>query len=511
VLEEQRLPNEGTEAARPRQPVAEGLDSPPSVNSQSRKEKPSRTAERYNSGSIGLRILRMAVANMSSEIGGNGKEPVFEVPIQALEEALGRTFRPADLEDIDIGFEECESLYAALNAYHQNNRIQPVATANTVRPNLSFVSLAQGVIVERALPPYAAGSYLPRNGEYEIPVDEITRTLLFADAVVIEDPIFAFCRAVLSRNWMEARPSFSLLEESLQQLARFRPLLEQRLLRLTAYFPDAVENFSADIPKMGKDGMAVRDVTAATNYRDARVLRLITEKVPDRAQVGSEEWRSFIRSVTDKEGSDFQWLYRQAESLVYGTVDPDAYCPHLPNDYQYAVFNKLLARNAKSADLDIGTMMELNSGCAADPAKINIDDLVRIRRDEQVFNEWRELVRVSVNAAQLRKEDGKGKLEVFKNEMKNRGRNWQSNFQKYNKGKLKDLMTVSKEVSVGGFKAAVAAGAGAAFDPTGISVLGGLFYGLYKSARNVEKAADRKAAEAAALSFLTVIRDTPPS
>ena len=42
-------------------------------------------------------------------------------------------------------------------------------------------------------------------------------------------------------------------------------------------------------------------------------------------------------------------------------------------------------------------------------------------------------------------------------------------------------------------------------------VLGGLFYGLYKSARNVAKAANRKAAEAAALSFFTVIRDTQPS
>jgi hypothetical protein len=42
------------------------------------------------------------------------------------------------------------------------------------------------------------------------------------------------------------------------------------------------------------------------------------------------------------------------------------------------------------------------------------------------------------------------------------------------------------------------------------AVLGGLFYGLYKSARNVAKA-NRKAAEAAALSFFTVIRDTQPS
>src|SRR6266436_5003294 len=156
---------------------------------------------------------------MSSEIGGNAKDPVFEVPIQALEEALGRTFRSADLEDIDLGFEDCERLYTALYAYHQNNRVQPVVDANTVRPNLSFVTLAQGVIVDRALPPYAPGDFLPRNGELGIPVDEIKRTLLFADAVVIEDPIFAFCRGILCTTWMEACPAFSVLTKSLQELA----------------------------------------------------------------------------------------------------------------------------------------------------------------------------------------------------------------------------------------------------------------------------------------------------
>ena len=387
---------------------------------------------------------------MSSEIGGNAKDPVFEVPIQALEEALGRTFRSADLEDIDLGFEDCERLYTALYAYHQNNRVQPVVDANTVRPNLSFVTLAQGVIVDRALPPYAPGDFLPRNGELGIPVDEIKRTLLFADAVVIEDPIFAFCRGILCTTWMEACPAFSVLTKSLQELATLRQLLEKRLLRLTAYFPAPVETFGDDVPVAATGGIFASDVLAATDYHDGRVLRLIADKTPDRTQISSDEWRLFIRNVMDEEGDDFEWLYRQAESLVYAAVDPDAYCPHLPTPYQYAIFNKLLERNAKTADLDIGTMMELNSGCAADPSKMDVDDLVRIRRDEQVFNEWRELVRVSVNAAQLRKEDGKDKLEAFKNEMKNRGRNWQSNFQKYNKGKLKDLMTVSKEVSVGG-------------------------------------------------------------
>ena len=73
------------------------------------------------------------------------------------------------------------------------------------------------------------------------------------------------------------------------------------------------------------------------------------------------------------------------------------------------------------------------------------------------------------------------------------------------------MMTVSKEVSVGSFKAATGVGAGALLDPTGLTALGSLFYGLYKSSRSMEEAVDRKAAEAAALSFFTAIRETSPS
>lgn len=56
------------------------------------------------------------------------------------------------MEGLELGCEDCERLYTALYWYHQNNRIQPVADEKTVRPNLSFVSLAHGVLVERNIP-----------------------------------------------------------------------------------------------------------------------------------------------------------------------------------------------------------------------------------------------------------------------------------------------------------------------------------------------------------------------
>jgi hypothetical protein len=397
--------------------------------------------------------------DQASKAGPAPGEPVFEVPIQTLEEALERPFLPDDLKDIDLEMEDCERLYNVLYAYHQDNRIQPVATANTVRPNLSFVSLASGVVVDRSTPPYVAGTYLPRNGEFRVPIEEIKSTLLFADAVVIEDPVFAFCRAVMCTRYMEAIPAYHVLEENLQQLAALRPLLEKRLLRLTSYFPEPVKVSRQDTPRQPDGTFVVGDFAAATAYRDERVLKLVAGDgpVPDFARVSADERRLFIRDLMRQDGDKFQWLYRQAESLVFGTADPDAYCPHLPGEYQYGIYKELLKRNAKRIDdLNVQVVMELNSGCAIDPDRIKLDELLDIRRDEQVFSSWRELVRQAVNMAEARKQEDVARLDIFKDEVSNRGRDWQANFQKYNKGRLKDVMTASKEVSIGSFKALLA-------------------------------------------------------
>jgi len=312
---------------------------------------------------------------------------------------------------------------------------------------------------------------------------------------------------------MEDFPPLDFLEKSLQQLATLRPLLEKRLLRLTAFFPAPIENWGTDIPELADGAIVIGDAAAATMYRDDRILRLVAadKQLPNFFGVGFDQRRRFIRELMDEAGPDFQWFYRQAESIVYGEVDPDAYCPHLPNDFQCDVFKKLLLRNARIENLNVQVVMELNSGCATDPEKIDVAELLDIRRDEQVFSSWRELVRESVHMAEARKQDNVTKLDTFKNEVSNRSRDWQANFQKYNKGRLKDVMTVSQEMSVGSFRAAAGVGAGALLDPTGLMALGSLFYGLYKSARNLETAVDQRAAEAAALSFFTAIHDTPAS
>jgi hypothetical protein len=310
---------------------------------------------------------------------------------------------------------------------------------------------------------------------------------------------------------MEAIPAFHVLEENLQQLAELRPLLEKRLLRLTAYFPEPVTVSRDDIPH-ASGVIAVGDVLAATSYHDERVLKLVAgnRPVPSLGQIGAEERRQFIRDLMKQEGEKFEWLYRQAESLVFGTADPDAYCPHLPSEYQYKIYTELLNRNVKNIDnLNLQVVMDLNSGCAVDPDKIEVEELVDIRRDEQVFSSWRELVRQSVRMAEGRKPEDVSQLALFKDEVSNRGRDWQANFQKYNKGRLKDVMTASREVSIGGMKALAGAGAGTLIDPSGLLALGSLFYGLYKSALNIEKAVGRRTAEAAALSFFTAVRDTP--
>lgn len=433
-------------------------------------------------------------------------EPAFEVPIQALGETLGREFFPGNLKKLDLKTEDCHRLHDALYAYHRNNRIMPVDSPDTVRPNLSFVSTARGLIVERGTAHYPEASYLPRNGAFAIPVEDIKRTLLFTDAVVIEDPVFAFCRAVTCSRYHESIPPLAVLERLLLQLAELRPLLERRLLRLTAFLPVPVENALGDIPQAEDGAVSPGDVADATIYGDDRALALVAagRAVPP----GRGPRRSFVRDLQRADGDDFEWLYRQAESLLYGQVDAGAYSPHLPNDYQYAVFKKLLLRNGQNIDPGARVAMELTSGCAVDPDKIGIGELVDIHRNEAVFAAWRELVRQSVNAAVDRKDSGVSSLDAFREEVNNRGREWRANFQRYNKGRLGDALTAAREVEVGSIKAIAASAA--AIMALGLHYLPALklMYKIPEVALKIQDIAGRRAAETAALSFFTAVRDT---
>jgi hypothetical protein len=432
-------------------------------------------------------------------------EPEFEVPIQLLEELLGRPFLPEHLAGNILGYDDLERIYHALYGYHTRNRIQPVESTDTVRPNLSFVADPSGVAIERDVHPYSKGSYLPRNGQLNIPIDDIKRTLLFADAVVIEDPIFAFCRAVVcssSHDYVHLH----LLEDLIRELAGLRPLLEQRLLRVTAYFPEPVEGFDGDLAysDIGTSAGSYHD------YADERVLRLIfsDDRLKALSTAGVEE-RARIIEQLEVEEPDLHWLYQQAQSIRFGILDHAAYCPHLPNDYQYDLFHKLLSRNTvRVPTLDVRTLMELTSGCAPDPDKIQVAELLDIRRNGEVFSDWRELIRASIAMATLRKNDRETQLLLLKEEVKNRAREWRAKFQKFNKGRLADVVTLSKEISIGGVKSVATSHAGSLLDASGLLSFGSLFYGLYKAARKIEDGVNRRASEAAALSFFTAIRDT---
>lgn len=187
------------------------------------------------------------------------------------------------------------------------------------------------------------------------------------------------------------------------------------------------------------------------------------------------------------------------------------YSPYLPTDYLYKVYCKLIDNNAKKVarDLSVKTLMELNAGCATDSLKVKVEELVQIRRDEEVFGKWRELVRQSVLNMQTMQYDNVDKIFAFQEEMKQKEREWRATFQKYNKGALKDAMAIGSQVSVSGFMTTLATSGSALIEPSGLLAFGSLCYGVYKSSTKIEKEFKRKTAEAAALSFFTAIRDSP--
>ncbi|TMH12904.1 MAG: hypothetical protein E6H65_05020 [Betaproteobacteria bacterium] len=161
----------------------------------------------------------------------------FAVPLQVLDDALGFPLTPQYVHKAKPDLALCERLYFALRDYHRRNTIQPL-DRRFHRPNLSFVGAGSSVLVNTAFDGYAVNSFIPRNGETTLPIDDIKRALVYADAVIVEDPVFAFCRMVMCHRLQEAKPSFRALTQALEQLAQMRPLLEHQLLRLTAYFPE---------------------------------------------------------------------------------------------------------------------------------------------------------------------------------------------------------------------------------------------------------------------------------
>ncbi len=435
--------------------------------------------------------------------------PMYEVPIEPIEVALERSLEPKELASAELGFSDCERLYHSLLKYHQNNRIQ-TADPEVLRPNLSFVGLNSGLLVQRACPPYAEGTFVPRNGRLDVPVEDVKRTLLFADAAVIEDPVFAFCRGVMCRNWHEAVPSFATLRQALVDIATLRPLLEKRLLRITAFLPDPVRIDHNRIPRDARGAISGMDVGLETDYRDDRVIAMaFAKELPtDFFELPIGDRRLQLRNLWDKLGEEFEWLYRQAEGIVYSIVDHRAFCPYLPNEFQYQIYEKLLTANADRLkdNLSLRYLLDLNSGCAVDPDRIGINELVDIRANEQVFATWREIVRQGLKTSRVVTSRAETSVAEFQHDVSEREREWKATFQQYNKGRVADVITMVKQVKISGFSVALSAGL---LDPSGLLAFGVLCWGVHKSARAVERAIERRKAEAAALSFFAAIREGP--
>lgn len=374
----------------------------------------------------------------------------YEHPVVVLEQVLGTSFRPEHLQGLKVDLALCEKLYFALRDFHRHNRVAEI-DLHLHRPNLSFVGRHDGVLVNTAFDGYTPGSFIPRNGDLTIPIDDIKRTLLFADAVVVEDPVFAFCRAVMCHRFQEAQPGFHVLRRALLDLAGMRELLENRLVRLTAYFPAAVEDVSAAIPRRG-GAVVVGEVAAATSHQDPEVLRLVAGAAgdPERWKVALADRIALIRQLRNEEGEDFDWFYQQAESILYGRQDGLAYSPYLPTEYMYRVFAKLLARNSeRSVDPFLRYVTELNSGFVVDPEKIRLQELADIRSSEEVFARWRKTVREALTSARTGVEQTVLNANAFRREMTERQREWAALHQRYHKGRIADIAKAGNEISVG--------------------------------------------------------------
>lgn len=416
-----------------------------------------------------------------------------ESPLSLLDDALGVPLMPQHIAQADLDLDLCQDLYYRLRDFHRHNRIQPI-DRRQLRPNLSFVGLGQGVLVNTEFDGYSPGSYIPRNGELTVPLDDIKTALLFTDAVVIEDPVFAFCRAVMCHRFQEAQPSWPTLAKALADLAQMRTLLEMRLVRLVAYFPQPVLAVASKVPR-SDHGIHVADVMAATNYNDPTVLALV-------AGSGPVTRTPSLRRLMQQHPDDFEWLYRQAESIVHAQVDRDAYAPFLPAAYQYDVFAKLCRINGKQGPHEkLWKLSELNSGCVPDPEKVSFDDLVKVRLNEEVFKTWRDMANDATAAAT----QGVGiDATEFRRRMDDHQDRWESEMRRYKGPWLKDALALGTQVSLGALAGLVktAANGTPSLDSIGDTLLGPV--------KGTHDEVLRRGAEAAMAGCFAAIRPIAP-
>ena len=381
----------------------------------------------------------------------------FAVPLQVLDDALGFPLTPQYVHKAKPDLALCERLYFALRDYHRRNTIQPL-DRRFHRPNLSFVGAGSSVLVNTAFDGYAVNSFIPRNGETTLPIDDIKRALVYADAVIVEDPVFAFCRMVMCHRLQEAKPSFRALTQALEQLAQMRPLLEHQLLRLTAYFPEPIPEVWRNLPSGAGGPISVRDMLAGTDYQDPRVLAVLdTEE--SLATVAGDDRRGTTLAISElmkKYGDDFKPLYRQAESVIYARQHGEAYAPFLAGRSQRRTFERLMTLMPEVKDgRRIRHLAQLNTRGVIDPSKISFDELVSVRLREESFAEWRKGLDDAIQSAQQRSEEDALDIDDFHEEMVQLQNHWDKTARKYNDNqRVAALITGAKNISidaVGGF------------------------------------------------------------
>lgn len=428
-------------------------------------------------------------------------EPDIETPITALETALQVPFREQYVQELEIDMDLIERLYWTLKEHHCRFRVEK--EGRLFRPNLNFVGFGYGAMCRRNFDGLLEGDFLPRVGDLEIHDDWIKSSLLFSDEVLIEDPIFAFCRWVLIAP--TSMPNFPALRENLLKLCRLRPLLETRLLRMTAFFPEPIRGAQSRI-QLNEDGsLTGGKVSAVTRFQNQgaveHALAAMGVKIPTR--VTDAEWADAYLSMPNEE--DFNWLYIQSESMIYARDDGTPFQPFLYGPYQTDLFSKLVKTAPETYFSDLVRCQELskvNSHCAVAAEDVKMSDLVSVRKDEEVFERWRVTVRTCMDRTRAHVKSGFSEPKIFAQQMAESEREWASDIARSRKGILGTIASEGNGITVG----AIGAVLGAVFtggNPFGAAAgaMGGSAAGvLMKSFSQAEK---YEAERAAASFFVT--------
>jgi hypothetical protein len=216
--------------------------------------------------------------------------------------------------------------------------------------------------------------------KFDKAIDQIKISLLYCDEIVIEDSLFALCRASLCNREgkfhpivdMEYAPfidpPFVSLKRALLMFAQLRPFFQQRLVRVTSFAPECLgEPPSLVSPGNMFSNLVLNRCRRLDWLNEVAIIYGSSLEELVNVSLGTRNWQDLLIRISIS--------YQCLEALELFANDNFSFCPYLPNLGYLAIFRKLLRDGPTAlsgpAIFHADDLSEINTYWGGEPADYN--------------------------------------------------------------------------------------------------------------------------------------------